>query len=139
CIRYSRRRSYNVSIPLIVPVSCPVADRPEGASKLEGILKNKAMPDSMAFLIYQQSLVEESFHCNFELNRAFQGMLEAAGVRMTGLGENGEVRIIELSAHHFFLATGYLPRRTSVEGRPHPLVTAYLEGALNFSNASWSK
>ena len=121
-------------IPLIVPVSCPVADRPEDAPRLIGKMKIKVHPDSQAFQIYQQSEIEENFHCNFELNQAFQEQLEAAGVRITGLGENGEARIIELANHRFFLGTGYMPQLTSVEGKPHPLIVAYLEAVLNFAN-----
>jgi len=121
-------------IPLIVPVSCPVAHRPEDAPRLIGKMKIRINPDSQAFQIYQQSEIEEDFHCNFELNQAFQEQLEAAGIRITGLGENGETRIIELNNHRFFMGTGYMPQLTSVEGKPHPLILAYLESVLNFAN-----
>ena len=125
----------NTPVPLIVPVSCPIANRPEGAPKLTGTLKIKVSPDSLAFLIYQKSEIEEDFHCNFELNQAFQEKLEEAGASITGLGENGEARIIELTNHRFFLGTGYMPQLTSIEGRPHSLILAYLENVLNFARA----
>ena len=121
----------NVPIPLIVPVACPVADRPEDAPRLIGKLKIKVHPDSLAFQSYQQSDIEEEFHCNFELNQAFQEKLESAGVRITGSGENGEARIMELPDHRFFLGTGYMPQLSSVEGKPHPLFIAYVEAILN--------
>ena len=122
-------------IPLIVPVSCPVADRPEDAPRLIGKMKIKVYSDSQAFQIYQQSEIEEDFHCNFELNQAFQEKLEAVGVRITGSGENGEARIMELTGHRFFMGTGYMPQLTSIDGRPHPIIVAYLEAALNYARA----
>jgi len=118
--------------PLIVLVSCPVTDRPEGAPRLWGKLKIKVSPDSLAFRIYQQSDIEEVFNCNYELNQAFQGMIAETGLRITGLGDNGEARIVELAEHRFFLATSYLPQLSSEEGRPHPLIVAYLEAVINF-------
>lgn len=122
---------------LITPVACPVVGRPEGAPKLSGKLKLKVTPDSLAYRIYQRQRIEEieeaeeEFLCNFELNPAFQGMMEKGGLRLVGRGENGEVRIVELSGHRFFLATLFLPQLGSRKGSPHPLITAYLEAAYD--------
>ena len=126
----------NVSMPLIVPASCPVEDRPEGTPMLWGKLKIKVSPDSLVFRIYQQPEVEEWFQCNYELNPAFQDVIEAAGLRVTGLGENGEARIVELTNHRFFLATNFQPQLMSEEIRPHRLIVAYLEAVLNFRRTS---
>lgn len=123
----------NASTLLITPVACPVMGRPEGAPKLSGKLKLKVAPDSLAYRIYQRQKIEEieeaeeEFLCNFELNPAFQEAIERGGLELAGIGENGEVRIVELSDHLFFLATLFLPQLASVEGRAHPLIVAYLE------------
>ena len=121
----------NASTPLIVPVSCPVTERPEGAPRLWGKLKIKVRTDSLAYRIYQKSEVEETFHCNYELNLDFQEVLEASGLKVSGVSEDGGTRIVELSGHRFFLATGFLPQFTSEEKRSHPLVVAYLEAVLS--------
>jgi len=98
---------------------------------LWGKLKIKIRPDSLAYHIYQQPEVEEWFQCNYELNPAFQEMIETTGMSVTGMGENGEARIVELSDHRFFLATNFQPQLTSEEIRPHPLIVAYLESLAN--------
>ncbi|UCH50516.1 MAG: hypothetical protein JSV54_05710 [Chloroflexota bacterium] len=121
--------------PLIVPVSCPVTERPEGAPMLWGKLKIKLAHDSLAFHIYQRSEIQEAFNCNYGLNPRFRKKIEQAGLQVTGVGENGEARIVELNNHCFFLATGFQPQLTSQEGHPHPLIVAYLGATKNFREA----
>ncbi|MFC1901658.1 hypothetical protein ACFLX3_01845, partial [Chloroflexota bacterium] len=96
----------NTSHPLIVLVSCPVKERSEGKPRLWGGINIKISPDSAAFRIYQQPEIEEAFSCNYELNSDFRDTLEAGGLRVSGVSEDGGTRIIELPDHRFFLATG---------------------------------
>ncbi|MFC1990412.1 hypothetical protein ACFLVW_07700 [Chloroflexota bacterium] len=74
----------------------------------------------------------ESFTCDYELNPAFRGKLETAGLKVSGVSEDGGARIIELPDYHFFLATGFVPQLASGEAKPHPLIVAYLEAAMEF-------
>jgi CTP synthase len=112
-----------------VLVSSPVENRPEGAPRLYGKLKIKVSPDSLAFSIYKQAEVEESFACNYELNPALRGRLEAGDMKVSGMSADGGARIVELPGHRFFMATGFLPQLTSEEARPHPIITAYIKAA----------
>ena len=89
-------------------------------------------PGSLAIRTYQQPEIQELFNCNYELNPEFQETLESSGLQITGLGDNGEARVIELPDHDFFLATAFQPQFSSEAGRPHPLVIAYLKAALAF-------
>ena len=104
-------------------------NRPEGATRLWGKLKIKIDPSSLAFQIYCKTEIEEAFNCNYELNPDFRGKLEAHGLRVSGISENGGARIIELPNRRFFLGTGFVPQFTSEKERPHPLVVAYLKAA----------
>jgi CTP synthase (UTP-ammonia lyase) len=85
----------------------------------------------LAARIYKRLEVEEAFNCNFELNPAFRETLEATGLKVSGVSEDGGARIIELPSHRFFIATGFVPQFTSEATKPHPLIIAYLEAALN--------
>ncbi len=122
----------NASIPLLMLVSCPVENRPEGAPRLSGKLKIKVSHDSLAFRIYRKTEIEEAFNCSYELNPAFRGRLEASGLIVSGATADGGTRIVELPDHNFFIATGFQPQFSSEATRPHPLITAYLEAALNY-------
>jgi CTP synthase (UTP-ammonia lyase) len=89
----------------------------------------KLMPGSLAYRAYGETAVTEQFACNYGLNPAYREHLSAGGLHITGLDPRGEVRIIELGAHRFFMATLFLPQVSSDPGRPHPLIMAYLRAA----------
>lgn len=78
----------------------------------------------------EREVIAEAYTCNYELDPAFQAALTAKGLRVAGVDAAGAVRAVELSDHPFFMATLYQPQRASAEGRPHPLITAYLRAAL---------
>lgn len=113
---------------VIVPVSCPVADRAAGAPKLSGASRVCIRRGSLLGDIYQREEAAEEYFCNYEVNTRYQERLEKAGLRLSAFGENGEVRAVELPRHRFFLATLFLPQLAKAQ--PHPVIMAYLEAAL---------
>lgn len=113
-------------------VSCPVDNRTQGAPRLSGKLKIKVVVDSVAGRIYQQAEIEEAFNCNYELNPAFREKLESAGLKVSGETGDSGVRIIELPDRPFFIATGFVPQLSSEKNRPHPLIVAYLQAAVQY-------
>ena len=116
-------------MPLLILASCPVPDRPAGATRLYGGMKITVLPGSLAHEFYGKTEVTEEFMCSYELNPAFMDRLRNAGLKISGLSEDGGTRIIELPQHPFFLATGFVPDMSSAEGRPHPLIAAFLKSA----------
>lgn len=125
----------NAPTPVIALASCPVAQPAEGTPRLSGKLKIRVSPGSLAFRIYRRQEAQEPFSCSYELNPAFKARIEAGGLRIVGVGQNGEARIVELPGHRFFVATLFQPQLASTEGRPHPLITAYLEAMLSSKEA----
>jgi CTP synthase (UTP-ammonia lyase) len=115
---------------LIAAVSCPVPGRPEGAPRLSGQQRISLRPGSLVARIYRQAEIDEEFTCNYELNPAFQSDLEEAGLQLVGADERGLARVVELGDYPFFVATLFLPQLASREGRPHPLIAAYLEAVV---------
>jgi CTP synthase (UTP-ammonia lyase) len=87
------------------------------------------VPETLAHRAYGATAVTEQFACNYGLNPAYREPLSAAGLHVTGLDLTGEVRIVELREHCFFLATLFLPQLSSGPDRPHPLIMAYLQAA----------
>jgi CTP synthase (UTP-ammonia lyase) len=92
------------------------------------------LPGSLAYQAYQQETAKEKFHCNYGLNPAYQAKILEGKLKVSGIDDNGEVRIIELPGHPFFIATLFLPQLSSSPGSPHPLLTAYLKAGLE----AWS-
>ncbi|HET6262263.1 MAG TPA: hypothetical protein VFG99_08495, partial [Chloroflexia bacterium] len=49
--------------------------------------------------------------------------------------DEGEVRVVELAGHPFFMATLYQPERQALTGVAHPLVNAFVQAAAGVKAA----
>ena len=84
------------------------------------------LPDTTAAALYGRTgRVIEDYYCSYGVNPDYRSALEKGGLRISGLGDEGEVRIVELAGHPFFLGTLFLPQTRSAPGRPHPLLAGY--------------
>lgn len=88
------------------------------------------LPGTLAHRVYGKTEAVESFRCSYGLNPGYRDRIDRGGFSISGVGSNGEARMVELSGHRFFVATLYLPQLSSREGVPHPLIVAYLGAAL---------
>ena len=111
---------------LIVPVTCAVPHRTEGAPKLSGARTVHILPGTRLYGIYGREEVSEEFFCNYEVNPEYREALEQAGLRVSAVGEAGEMRAIELPANRFFVATLFQPQLAPLGARPHPTIAALL-------------
>ncbi len=116
---------------MIWPVSCAVPNRAAGAPRLSGGGKLAIVPGTRLAGIYQGSQVQEEFFCNYEVNPAYQGRLQEAGLQVSAWGEDQAMRAVELPGQ-FFVAALFQPQLSSTTQAPHPLVLAYLRAASMF-------
>lgn len=89
-------------------------------------------PGTRAHQAYGRTTAAEQFACNYGLNPAYRDALSQAGLQIVGSDAAGEVRLVELADHPFFMATLFLPQLSSSAARPHPLLVAYLRAAQKF-------
>jgi CTP synthase (UTP-ammonia lyase) len=75
--------------------------------------------------LYGASAATEAYYCAYGVNGDYLERLVDGGLRVSGVGEDGEVRIVELPGHPFFLATLFLPQARSTAASPHPLLRGY--------------
>lgn len=92
----------------------------------------RLLPGTLAYRAYGAAEVTEQFACNYGLNPASREQISHGGLQVVGTDAAGEVRLVELTPHRFFLATLFLPQLSSSAARPHPLIVAYLKAAQNF-------
>ena len=92
-------------------------------------------PGTRASALYGVTAATEDFFCNYGVNPDYHRRLEAGGLRVSGLGGAGEVRIVELPDHPFFLATLFLPQARSTAASPHPLLAGYAAAVAAGVNA----
>jgi CTP synthase (UTP-ammonia lyase) len=74
----------------------------------------------------------EQFSCNYGFNPHFRGQIAEGKLRVSGVGPDEEMRIVELSDHLFYVGTLFLPQNSSRADKPHPLIVEYLRAALDF-------
>ena len=109
---------------LITPLSCGLVDT-EGAIDLREGSRIRA--------IYGSGRTVEEYHCNYGLNPEYRSMLENGELLITGVDTEGEVRVVELVGHPFFVATLFQPERRALKGEAHPLVDSYVRAVAERS------
>ena len=86
---------------------------------------------SMTHDIYKKTCITERFNCNYNLNEQYRDTLNSSGLQLVGASKDGDVRIVELSHHTFFLAMLFQPQLTSTTMDPHPVILKFLRAAIN--------
>jgi CTP synthase (UTP-ammonia lyase) len=99
----------------VTPLSCSLAGQ---------ALTVDVHPLARAGDAYGAARVTERYYCNFGLDPDRVDDLVAGGLCVSGRDDLGEVRIVELPHHRFFVATLFVPQARSTPAEPHPLVTA---------------
>jgi CTP synthase (UTP-ammonia lyase) len=105
---------------VVTPLSCSLVGQEETVRILAG---------SRSASLYRATEATEGYWCNYGLSPTWEARLEERGLRVTARGSDGEVRIVELDEHPFFLATLFLPQLRSAPGAPHPLLRAFVDAA----------
>lgn len=83
------------------------------------------VPGTLAARLYGTMDNVEDYYCNYGVNDAYRLQFEEHGLRVSGVGGEGEIRIVEIPAHPFFVATLFLPQARSTDAKPHPLLVGY--------------
>ena len=92
----------------------------------------KIVPGTLTHQAYGKEEIVEEFRCNYGLNPEYEDKIGAGGLKVAGVDSDGQVRIVELSDHRFFIATLFLPQLSSSFDMPHRLIVAYLKAAISF-------
>jgi CTP synthase (UTP-ammonia lyase) len=82
-------------------------------------------PGTRAADLYGAPEATERFYCSYGVNPEYARRLEEGGLVVSGRGDEGEIRLVELPRHPFFLATLFLPQARSSAAAPHPLVAGF--------------
>jgi CTP synthase (UTP-ammonia lyase) len=112
---------------LITPAACAVPDA--SGPRLKGKQRVRLTLGSLAARAFEADEIAAEFHCTNELNRRFQPLFEHSSLRVTGAGDEGEARVVELTGGRFFIATLFLPQVAALEREPSPLIDSYVRAA----------
>ncbi len=103
----------------------------KGATMRLGSYECALTPGSRAARAYKAESIRERHRHRFEVNNAYVGQIQRAGLQVSGINPRRNlVEIVELKDHPFFLAVQFHPEFQSKPLQPHPLFTAFIAAAL---------
>lgn len=86
-------------------------------------------PGSRLGTLYPMIESTEGYHCRFGLNPQYIEPFDRHGFRASAWNSSEEVRGLELDGHPFFVCTLFQIERSSLQGRTHPLISAWVLAA----------
>lgn len=115
----------------ITPLTCGLA----GQTLDIDILEN-----SLAHRVWNKTLIQEHYYCNYGLNPAYQSDIQNSALVISAWDGTKEPRIIELPEHPFFIGTLFVPgddildkSPTSLQKlMPHPLISAFVKACQSY-------
>jgi len=104
---------------------------------LGGTMRLGAQPcvltqDSLAWKLYNKAVIRERHRHRYEVNNFYVPQLEAAGVKISGRSQEGNlVEMIELPNHPWFIGCQFHPEFSSTPRDGHPLFTGFIRAAID--------
>ena len=105
---------------LIVPLECSLMGHEEAVM---------IAPGTLAARISGPGRRTERYHCSYGLNPEYLEALTGSGLRFSGFDDSGQVRVMELPGHPFFMGTLFQPELQGDGTQPHPIIRAFATAA----------
>jgi CTP synthase len=84
--------------------------------------------------IYGGTKISERHRHRYEVNMRYRNVLEAAGLRFSGLSPDGLLpEIVEIPDHRWFVGVQFHPELKSRPFAPHPLFASFIGAAVEQS------
>lgn len=111
---------------IIVPLACSLVGQ-------QGQVV--AVPGTRAAQILGDAPRTERYFCSYGLDERFRARLAEAGLVFSAADGAGDVRMLELPGHPFYLASLFQPELSSDASWVHPLIRAFAAAALGHASA----
>ncbi|MGE5486150.1 MAG: CTP synthase [Ignavibacteriales bacterium] len=107
-----------------------------GGTMRLGAYPCKVSPGTKAYAAYGADMIYERHRHRFEVNNAYRGRLEAAGMKPVGVWPQGDlIEMVELEGHPWFIGTQFHPELKSRPTRSHPLFRDFVRASLDLRAA----
>jgi CTP synthase (UTP-ammonia lyase) len=94
------------------------------------------VPGTLAAKISGPGRRTERYHCDYGLDPAYLERLTEGGLSFSGFDDSGQVRIVELPGHPFFVGTLFQPELHGDGTQPHPIIVALAAAATAHATAT---
>jgi len=103
----------------------------KGATMRLGSYECALVAGTLASKAYNKENIRERHRHRYEVNNAYVGQLQRAGMLVSGINPRRNlVEIVELKNHPWFVAVQFHPEFQSKPDKPHPLFAAFIGAAL---------
>jgi len=105
-----------------------------GGTMRLGAFKASLAKDSRIASVYGDTEISERHRHRYEVNTAYRGRLEQAGLRFAGLSPDGLLpETVEYADHPWFIGVQFHPELKSRPFDPHPLFKSFVSAAIEQS------
>ena len=112
----------------------------KGATMRLGSYECALTPGSKAARAYKAANVRERHRHRYEVNNAYVGQIQRAGLMVSGINaKRNLVEIVELKDHPWFLAVQFHPEFQSKPNRAHPLFAAFIAATIKLQGGRKKK
>jgi CTP synthase len=109
----------------------------KGATMRLGSYDCALTPGTLAARAYRAVSVRERHRHRFEVNNAYVGALQRAGLTVSGISaKRNLVEIVELKGHPWFLGVQFHPEFQSKPNQAHPLFAAFIAATIKNQKAT---
>ncbi len=117
--------------PVVTLMASQVGVAEKGGTMRLGSYACRLKAGTKARELYGADVVHERHRHRFEVNNAYRGQLEAAGLVLSGVNPDlGLVEMIELPDHPHFVGCQFHPEFKSKPFQPHPLFAGFIATAV---------
>jgi len=88
-------------------------------------------PDGLIARLFGTDPMHETYHCSFGINPDYVDLFDDTDLQVAARAPDGAIRAMALDGHPFFLGTAFQPERAALEGKVHPVVSAFLSAAAS--------
>ncbi|MDC0713423.1 CTP synthase [Stigmatella sp. ncwal1] len=123
--------------PVVTIMESQVNVQDKGGTMRLGSYACALQPGSLAHKLYGQDLIQERHRHRYEVNNAYRGRLQEAGLTISGHNPDlNLVEMIELKEHPYFVGCQFHPEFKSKPFAPHPLFSGFIKAALTQRDAT---
>ena len=80
--------------------------------------------------------ITEDYCCSFAINQDYLFIFDGSDLYFSGHDESGAPKIFEIPQHRFFIGTAFQPERSALKNEIHPLITGFLQAAVEMKIAT---
>lgn len=107
---------------VIAPLECAMVEKEGGVRFAQG---------SRVAAAYGADHAVEGYHCRYGISPRVAPRFVGGAFHATGWDYSGDVRVLELDGHPFFVATLFQPERAALAGRVPAIVRALVQAACD--------